>query len=108
MFIVQYQELQRIKWYDDPYFEEKETVEELRFHFNEKLRKLDTLNPNVRYKIVERTIRDVFIEHPRIMRIWTLKKEENTIKNWFIGDGLSRTDLNYYVVIIVIVLKQPK
>ena len=69
MFIVQYQELQRIKWYDDPYFEKKETVEELRFHFNEELRKLDTLNPNVRYKIVERTIRDVFIEHPRIMRI---------------------------------------
>lgn len=61
MFVIQYQGFQVDKWYDDSYFEHRKTLENIKYHFEDKLNKIAIKNKNVRYRIVERVTKDNFV-----------------------------------------------
>ena len=67
MFVIQYQQLQKAKWHDDPYFEHKNTIKELKLYFKYKLTKIDKPNKDVRYRIIKRVTKDVFISKLTIL-----------------------------------------
>ena len=57
MFIIQYQYLQKEKWYDDPYFNNYDTIEETEKAYKDSK---PSRHKFVRYRIIERFTIDKF------------------------------------------------